>query len=265
VSFESAKLPQRGNFAHFLSRSSANELGGYHARSKEDVSKDTDLNGQVSSQRLFAFSNFYGIILLELNTACFNIYRGIQPNNIWNDKGKPLERVGRKVNGPKVKERIYNLLLLRRPDYRNRQWPILSSERIGFLFGGLRMKDKLILVTILFLSVFISLEKAGSSAVTFKGTASWYSENDPGILKTTANMELFDDKQLTCAIWELPFNTILKVTNTENGKIIFVRVNDRGPARRLVEQGRIIDLTKTAFSEISELKKGLIHVEVEII
>jgi hypothetical protein len=44
VSFENAKLPQRGNFAQFLSCSSANELGGHHARSKEDVSKLTDLS-----------------------------------------------------------------------------------------------------------------------------------------------------------------------------------------------------------------------------
>jgi len=105
---------------------------------------------------------------------------------------------------------------------------------------------------------------AGASSI-YKGTASWYSEADPGILETTANMERFDDSMLTCAMWDLPFNTVLKVTNLENRKCVFVRVNDRGPARRLVQQGRIIDLTKAAFLRLSDLENGLIRVSVEII
>ena len=78
-------------------------------------------------------------------------------------------------------------------------------------------------------------------------------------------MEIFDDAKLTCAMWDVPFNTILKVTNLENNKYIYVRVNDRGPARRLVEKGRIVDLTREAFSRIAHIKKGLIHVSMEII
>jgi len=95
-----------------------------------------------------------------------------------------------------------------------------------------------------------------------KGKASWYSQNDPGILLTTANMETFDDSELTCAIWDLPFNAILKVTNLENNKSVIVRVNDRGPAKRL---NRAIDLTKTAFAQIADLDKGLIEVSIEAI
>ncbi len=98
-----------------------------------------------------------------------------------------------------------------------------------------------------------------------EGVASWYSETDPGILPTTANMEIFDDSQLTCAMWDVPFNTVLEVTNLANGKSVLVRVNDRGPARRLVSQGRIVDLTKTAFSRIADLDQGLIPVKVAVI
>jgi len=101
--------------------------------------------------------------------------------------------------------------------------------------------------------------------VTFNGVASWYSCNDKGILKTTANMEIFDDTKLTCAIWSLPFNTYLKVTNLDNGKSVIIRVNDRGPAKRLVKKGRIIDLTKEAFRRIGDLNQGLINVKVEIL
>ena len=96
----------------------------------------------------------------------------------------------------------------------------------------------------------------------FRGLASWYSETDPGVLKTTANMEIFDDRQLTCAIWGVPFGTLLRVTNLENGKEVVVRVNDRGPAKRLVRKGRVIDLTKEAFSMIAHPKKGLVKVKV---
>lgn len=101
--------------------------------------------------------------------------------------------------------------------------------------------------------------------VAIRGVASWYSTADPGILKTTANMEVFDDRQLTCAMWDVPFNTLIRVTNPVNGKTVVVRVNDRGPAKRLVEKGRIIDLTKKAFSEIADPDKGLIAIEVSIL
>jgi rare lipoprotein A len=78
-------------------------------------------------------------------------------------------------------------------------------------------------------------------------------------------MEIFDDQQLTCAIWDRPFNTLIKVTNASNGKSVVVRVNDRGPARRLVREGRIIDLSKAAFAQIADLDKGLIHIELAIV
>ncbi len=96
------------------------------------------------------------------------------------------------------------------------------------------------------------------------GLASWYAEFSPGIRKTTANMELFDDSELTCAMWDVPFGTIIKVTNLENNKTVIVRVNDRGPAKRLVRNGRIIDLTQAAFAKIADLGEGLIQVKVEI-
>nr|MBU1327823.1 septal ring lytic transglycosylase RlpA family protein [Candidatus Omnitrophota bacterium] len=121
---------------------------------------------------------------------------------------------------------------------------------------------KAAVILIILITVVFSFKEVGSSAIIIKGKASWYSQNDPGILLTTANMEQFDDSELTCAIWDLPFNTILKVTNLENGKSVIVRVNDRGPAKRL---NRTIDLTKQAFSKIADPDKGLADVSVEII
>ena len=123
----------------------------------------------------------------------------------------------------------------------------------------------LVAVLIIVLTLFSGTGETSSDSYIYKGMASWYSEEDPGVLDTTANMEQFDDSGFTCAMWDIPFNTVLKVTNTENGRSVFVRVNDRGPAKRLVKKGRIIDLTKKAFSMLDNLEKGLIRVKIEII
>jgi len=100
---------------------------------------------------------------------------------------------------------------------------------------------------------------------TKRGDASWYSRRSPGIRKHTANMEIFDDNAMTAAMWGVPFHQRVRVTNLENGKSIVVRVNDRGPHKRYFRRGRIIDLSKKAFSEISGLKEGLIKVEIELL
>jgi rare lipoprotein A len=95
------------------------------------------------------------------------------------------------------------------------------------------------------------------------GKASWYSRYDPGIKTHTANNEVFDDEQMTCAMWGVPFNQMVRVTNLSNGKSIVLRVNDRGPGERFVRQGRVIDLTKAAFEAIGSTEDGLIEVLVE--
>ncbi len=104
-----------------------------------------------------------------------------------------------------------------------------------------------------------------SETVIQIGEASWYSKQDPGIKKHTANNEIFDDSVLTAAMWDVPFNQMIRVTNLENGKFVVVRVNDRGPHRRFVREGRLIDLTKRAFATIASLEDGLIHIQLEIL
>ena len=67
-----------------------------------------------------------------------------------------------------------------------------------------------------------------------EGWASWYSAEDPGVVPWTASTERFDDQALTCAMWGVPFQTRLKITNLANGRSVIVRVNDRGPAEDLI-------------------------------
>ena len=108
-------------------------------------------------------------------------------------------------------------------------------------------------------------EPLPSARILKDGKASWYSRKSPGINRHTANNELFDDEALTCAMWGAKFNQKLRITNKHNGKSIIVRVNDRGPHRRFVRRGRILDLTERAFRELSSTRKGLIDVQVEFL
>jgi rare lipoprotein A len=91
------------------------------------------------------------------------------------------------------------------------------------------------------------------------GKASYYGKKFHG--RKTANGEIFDMYSMTAAHRQLPFNTILEITNKENGKSVQVRINDRGPFKA----DRIVDLSYQAARKLDMLKKGVVMVEVRII
>jgi len=66
------------------------------------------------------------------------------------------------------------------------------------------------------------------------GIASWYGPRFHG--KPTASGEAFNMNAITAAHTTLPLNSLLHVTNLENGKEIFVRLNDRGPFAKLLRR-----------------------------
>ena len=140
---------------------------------------------------------------------------------------------------------------------RQRKFKGIKKGHFGLLQPLLGLKGLLIYPILI---ILLNIANSG-----FCETASWYSEDDAGILKTTANMEVFDDDKLTCASWDYPFNTCLRVVNVRNGRETIVRVNDRGPAKRLYRKGRVIDLTKRAFSQIDDLEQGIIEIEIEVL
>jgi peptidoglycan lytic transglycosylase len=88
------------------------------------------------------------------------------------------------------------------------------------------------------------------------GIASYYADKFVG--HTTANGEKYKHSKLTAAHKTLPFGTLLKVKNLENGKEVTVRVNDRGP----FVKDRIIDLSKSAAEELDFINKGITNVEI---
>jgi rare lipoprotein A (peptidoglycan hydrolase) len=104
--------------------------------------------------------------------------------------------------------------------------------------------------------------------MAFADTASWYSvescrkEGTSGIM---ANGRKLNDEKFTVASWDYKFGTKLKITNTKNGRSVVCEVTDRGPAKKLYRQGRIVDLSKAAFMEIASLKSGIVPVNVKVI
>ena len=83
------------------------------------------------------------------------------------------------------------------------------------------------------------------------GTASWYGENFEG--RTTASGEPYKMHDLTAAHPTLPLGSWVRVTNLRNGRVVYVRINDRGP----IVPGRIIDLSYGAAEVLHFQNKGL--------
>lgn len=91
------------------------------------------------------------------------------------------------------------------------------------------------------------------------GEASWYGPNFHG--KLTANGETYDMDGMTAAHRTLPFDTVVRVENVDNGKTVDVRINDRGPFAK----DRIIDLSRRAAKEIDMIDSGTAEVELYLI
>ena len=91
------------------------------------------------------------------------------------------------------------------------------------------------------------------------GLASWYGGKFHG--RMTSSGEVFDTNTLTAAHRTLPFGTIVKVTNRDNGKSVLVKINDRGP----FVEGRIIDLSRAAAIQLGMIDSGVAHVSLQIV
>lgn len=91
------------------------------------------------------------------------------------------------------------------------------------------------------------------------GTASWYGRPHHG--RTTASGEPFDMNALTAAHRTLPLGTRVRVTNLGNGRVVDVRINDRGPTRT----DRIIDLSYGAARALGAVGEGLFPVRISVL
>ena len=94
---------------------------------------------------------------------------------------------------------------------------------------------------------------------TLTGNASWYY----GFIIT--GNKFFRNGHYA-AMWDVPLGTKVRVTDLDNGRSIVVTINDRGPNKRLVAKGRIIDLAAKAFYDLNgDFKPSTIKVKLEIL
>jgi rare lipoprotein A len=94
---------------------------------------------------------------------------------------------------------------------------------------------------------------------TEEGSASWYGNPFHG--RRASNGEVYDMYKLTAAHRTLPFETMVRVTNLNNGKTTTVRITDRGP----FVDNRIIDLSQAAAREIESIGPGIVPVRIEVL
>ncbi len=97
------------------------------------------------------------------------------------------------------------------------------------------------------------------SGYTEEGNASWYGVPFHG--RHASNGEIYDMYKLTAAHRTLPFETMVRVTNLNNGKTTVVRITDRGP----FVDNRIIDLSLAAAREVDSVGPGVVPARVEVL
>jgi rare lipoprotein A len=89
-----------------------------------------------------------------------------------------------------------------------------------------------------------------------EGIASWYGHPFDG--RRTASGEIYNMYAMTAAHRTLPFGTMVRVHNLENGQSTVVRITDRGP----FVEGRIIDLSYAAAQAIHMPGTALVRLEI---
>jgi peptidoglycan lytic transglycosylase len=91
------------------------------------------------------------------------------------------------------------------------------------------------------------------------GMASFYHNKFQG--RKTSSGEAYDQDKMTAAHNGLPLNTWVRVTNIKNGRSVIVKINDRLHHRN----ERLVDLSRTAASQLGYIGRGLARVKVEVL
>lgn len=119
---------------------------------------------------------------------------------------------------------------------------------------------KTIIYLVLSFAVLVSINWKRSSLDSYNyhetGIASYYADFFEG--RMTANGEIFKQDEMTAAHKTLPFGTEVIVENIESGTTVNVIINDRGP----FIEGRIIDLSKAAATELGIIENGIQEVNI---
>jgi rare lipoprotein A (peptidoglycan hydrolase) len=107
--------------------------------------------------------------------------------------------------------------------------------------------------------LFVSFKIQAQVGEKFYGKASYYADKFHG--RSTSSGEPYDREEYTAAHRDLPFNTIVELTNTANNKVAVVKINDRGP----FVYTRIIDVSFAAARDLELLGPGEAEIEMKVL
>ncbi|MBN2676030.1 MAG: septal ring lytic transglycosylase RlpA family protein [Alphaproteobacteria bacterium] len=91
-----------------------------------------------------------------------------------------------------------------------------------------------------------------------EGMSSWYGSEFAG--QKTANGAIFNPQSYTAAHKTLPLPSVVKITNLENGRTTYARVNDRGPFTK----NRLMDVSEAVATELQMKANGTARIKVEV-
>ena len=91
------------------------------------------------------------------------------------------------------------------------------------------------------------------------GLGSYYASKFNG--RATASGSTYRPGDMTAAHNTLPFGTLIRVTNTRNGRSVEVTVTDRGPHTR----GYIVNVSHRAAVQLDIIEAGVVPVEVTVV
>jgi len=150
----------------------------------------------------------------------------------------------------------------------NAQKPCQHNLELGP--GGRRKVSRLASTGVLL--VFLVIHSFIPTSAYAEIKASWYSTQSlieegtyngtktfKGTKGVMANGQRFNDLDFTCATRLYPLGTMLRITNPKSNKTVIVKVTDR-ISRRFARTR--IDLSKGAFSQIADLKQGVVLITV---
>jgi rare lipoprotein A len=103
---------------------------------------------------------------------------------------------------------------------------------------------------------FNSKKPEAKTSATEEGMAAWYPVPPNSLAKKRAGND-----ELTAAHNRLPLGTKVRVTHLKNGKVVIVRITDRGSFKRHA----IIDLCKEAAEKLDMIREGSARVRLEIL
>jgi hypothetical protein len=111
--------------------------------------------------------------------------------------------------------------------------------------------------------VIRGLRNAGIFFLLFSSLSIFAASNEVVKMDRPTQASWYDCAGLTCATWDYPLGSRLRITEIHNRRSVIVTVNDRGPRHSLVRAGRRIDLSRAAFLQLDGLELGVAEVTIQ--